>query len=293
MKWTAADIPELSGRLAVVTGANAGIGFENARILAQKGARVVLACRDPGRGEAAAERIRALEPTGTVELGRLDLFDLGSVRTFAASIGDPVDLLINNAGIMVPPLSRSAEGFESQLAVNFLGHFALTGLLLDRLEAAVAPRVVTVSSLAHRGGRIDFDRLRGERYWAWREYKQSKLADLMFAIELERRLRKAGCKTISTAAHPGVTKSDLQRHSRLIDLAARLFAMGAAAGSLPSLRAAFDAEGGSYWGPRGINEMWGAPAPARIDRRAKDPEVAAKLWALAEEATGVRWLGDG
>ncbi len=296
MKWKFDNIPDQTDRVAIVTGANAGIGFAAAKALAHKGARVVLACRNEAKGNAAVERIRADSPRGTVELMPLDLADLASVRAFAAAFAkshDRLDLLINNAGVMIPPESKTEDGFELQIGVNFLGHFALTGLLLDRLEATPGARVVTLSSLAHRGGRIDFDSFRGpDNYKAWRAYQQSKLACLMFTLELQRRLESTGSSVQSLAAHPGGTKTDLQRHNGVLSALTALVCMNADQGALPTLYAATDetASGGDYIGPHGMAETRGYPAPARIANRARDPEVSAQLWAVAEDYTGVRYL---
>src|SRR3954451_12678805 len=215
--WTARDVPDQGGRRVVVTGANSGIGFHAARELAAHGADVTLAVRDVARGEAASARM-----TGTVAVERLDLADLASVRAFAARFEGPLDLLVNNAGVMAPPLRRTADGFELQLGTNHLGHFALTGVLLGALRARPGARVVTVSSNAHKAGRIDFDDLQGERrYRRWRAYGQSKLANLLFMFELDRRARDAGLDLVSVAAHPGYAATNLQfnappLHERLV-----------------------------------------------------------------------------
>lgn len=295
--WTEADIPDQSGRVAVVTGANTGIGYETARALAHKSAHVVLACRSRERGEEALQRIRAERPAGGAELMLLDLADLDSVRAFADAFSerhDRLDLLINNAGVMVPPEATTEQGWELQWGVNVLGHFALTGLLLDKLTATPDSRVATVSSLAHRRGRIDFDNLRGEKpYNAWREYGQSKLGDLIFAIELQRRLRAAGHDTISVAAHPGFTATELQRYSgKLTSLLGGVMSQEPEQGALPTLYAATDpdVQPGGYYGPDGFYEIQGHPVPAKVMPRARDRETARRLWAAAEAATGVRYL---
>jgi NAD(P)-dependent dehydrogenase (short-subunit alcohol dehydrogenase family) len=216
-RWTEADVPQQRGRTAVITGANSGIGFEAARVLAQRGARVVLACRDLVRGDAAAARVREAAPDATVDVVRLDLASLASVREAARRLGDEyprIDLLINNAGLMIPPYGRTEDGFESQIGTNHLGHFALTGLLLDRIRDVPGSRVVTVSSNGHRMGRIDFEDLQSERrYRAMAAYAQSKLANLLFTYELQRRLARSGAETVAVAAHPGTASTDLTRHS--------------------------------------------------------------------------------
>ena len=296
--WTFANIPDQSDRRAVVTGANTGIGFETARALALKGAEVVLACRDRSRGEEAARRIHAEGPAGTARLMHLDLSDLVSVRRFAADYraeNGQLDILVNNAGVMVPPLSRTEEGLELQFGVNFLGHFALTGLVMDLITSTPRSRIVTVSSLASRIGRIDFNNLRAESgYRAVREYAQSKLADLMFALELERRLRMTGHDTLSLAAHPGFTRTDLQRHSPVADFLVDFWSNSAEQGSLPSLYAATDPQalGGGYYGPHGLGEARGYPAPARIAPKALDGVTAERLWRFGESLSGVEFLSD-
>jgi NAD(P)-dependent dehydrogenase (short-subunit alcohol dehydrogenase family) len=313
--WTTADMPDQHGRTAVVTGANTGIGYETALALAEKGAHVVLACRSEERGAEALQRIERAHPAGSAdrvartELVLLDLADLDSVRRFAEDFletHDRLDLLVNNAGVMVPPFGTTEDGFELQIGVNFMGHFALTGLLVERLREAPEARVVTVSSLAHRSGRIDLDRFEGAAYEKgdgpggasykpWREYNQSKLADLMFAVELQRRLAAKGHASASLAAHPGFTATDLQHHmGRLLGALVGLWSNDAATGALPTLYAATApaAEPGGYYGPRGFYEIRGHPAPAKIMPRARDAAMAGRLWEKAEALTGVRFLSD-
>ncbi len=300
-RWTADDIPDQAGRLAVVTGANSGLGLITARELARAGATVVLACRDTGRGEHALSQIRAAAPGADVSVGALDLADLGSVRAFAerfAAEHDRLDLLINNAGVMAPPRRLTADGFESQLGTNHLGHFALTGLLLGRLLAAPQPRVVTLSSGAHRIGRINFDDLQGERrYNNWRAYGQSKLANLMFCFELDRRATAAGTPLLSIAAHPGYAATNLQFagprfHERAIMVITnRVFAQSAEMGALPTLYAATAADlpGGSFVGPDGFMEQRGHPHLVTAAGKAYDQDAWRRLWDVSEELTGVRW----
>ncbi|HEX3874387.1 MAG TPA: oxidoreductase [Solirubrobacteraceae bacterium] len=296
--WTAAQIPDQTGRRAVVTGANGGLGIVVAEQLARAGADVILACRDPDRGRAAAEAITTRVPAALIEVRRLDLADLGSIREFAGRLSaEPagLDLLINNAGVMAPPRRLSADGFELQLATNHLGHFALTGLLLDPLLAAPAGRVVTVSSVLHRIGRIDFDDLQAAGdYRRWRAYGQSKLANLLFAFELDRRAREAGAGLASLAAHPGFANTNLQAASSgrlarvLFTPANLLFAQSAAAGALPILCAATaDLPGGSYVGPDGPGERRGHPRLVAAAPAAHDPVSAERLWQVSEELTGV------
>jgi len=300
-RWTAADIPDQSGRVAVVTGANSGLGLIDARELARAGARVVMACRSLDRAQAAAARIRESVPGAQVAVAQLDLAALDSVRAFAARIAaehDRLDLLINNAGIMAAPRRLTADGFESQLATNHLGHFALTGLLLSRLLAAPAPRVVTESSHMHRIGRIDFSDLQGERrYSRWLAYAQSKLANLMFAFELQRRASEAGTPLRSMAAHPGYSRTNLQfaappRHERpILAVGNALFGQSADMGALPTLYAATvaDLPGGSYVGPGRVLEQRGHPKVVRAAASAYRQDDWRRLWEVSEELTGVRY----
>jgi NAD(P)-dependent dehydrogenase (short-subunit alcohol dehydrogenase family) len=277
----------MTGRTAIITGANSGIGRAAAKALAEAGARVVLAVRSTEKGEAAASSMK-----GETEVRELDLASLSSVRDFASSWDGPIDLLINNAGVMVPPFSHTEEGFELQFGTNHLGHFALTNLLLEN----VTGRVVTVSSGAHRIGAMDFEDLNWERrpYRAWRAYGQSKLANLLFTLELQRRLTEAGSPILAMAAHPGYAATNLQFHSgnRLQDLVShvgnRLLAQDEAGGALPTLYAAVaDVPGNSYAGPGGFMEQRG---PAKLVGRssaAKDSAAAARLWEVSEQLTGV------
>jgi NAD(P)-dependent dehydrogenase (short-subunit alcohol dehydrogenase family) len=290
--WTFDSIPDQTGKTAIVTGANTGIGLETARMLAQRGADVVLACRSPEKGKAALERIQALSPRGKVSLAALDLSDLDSVKSFAdgfAKSHQKLDLLVLNAGVMVPPLSRTKQGFELQFGTNHLGHFALTGRLMPLVLATPGARVVVVSSGVHHGGRIDFGDLNWETrgYSPWQAYSQSKLANLLFVRELDRRLAGTGVRV--TAAHPGWTATDLQRTAGVARFFNPIFAMTPERGALPTLRAATDPEatGGTYWGPQGLTEMNGPPGPARINKKAKDDAVAERLWSVSEQLTGV------
>ncbi|WP_158886718.1 oxidoreductase [Amycolatopsis anabasis] len=286
--WTAADIPDQHGRTAVVTGANSGLGLVAAKELARAGARVILACRDVGKGKDAAAGM-----TGDVEVRALDLADLASVRAFADSVDGPVDMLINNAGLMAVPRGQTRDGFETQFGVNHLGHFALTGLLLDR----ITDRVVSLSSFMHRIGRIRLsDPNFTRRYGRWSAYGQSKLANLMFAYELQRRLADAGSDVRSMAAHPGYANTNLQGRTESIQdfgmrLMNRFLAQSAERGALPTLYAATkpDLPGGSFAGPNLPGEMWGHPHRVRSNRASRDREVQRKLWELSEELTGVRY----
>jgi NAD(P)-dependent dehydrogenase (short-subunit alcohol dehydrogenase family) len=305
-KWTAADIPDQRGRVAVVTGANSGIGLVTARELARAGARVVLAVRDAEKGAAAGREIAEAVPGADLEVGSLDLSSLASVRGFAEWFErehEALDLLINNAGVMAPPRRVTTDGFELQFGTNHLGHFALTGLLLGRMEGREDARVVTVSSGAHRMGRINLDDLQGERrYGRWSAYGQSKLANLLFAFELDRRLRAAGSAIRSVAAHPGYAATNLQfaappMPDRLImAFSNRVFAQSAEMGALPLLYAATQPalEGGTYVGPDGLFEQRGYPKPVEATGAARDAEVARRLWEVSEGLTGVTFrIPDG
>ncbi len=283
---------ELTGKVALVTGANTGLGFETALALYQKGAKVIVACRSEKKGLEAIERIEATGDGGKLVYGYLDLSSLNLVREFTAKIivDEPrLDLLINNAGVMIPPASKTVDGFEIQFGVNFMGHFALTGHLFNLLETTKDSRVVTLSSIAHKGAAIDFDNFSLEKpYNSWREYGQSKLADLIFTLEFEKRLRSNGCQLMSLASHPGFSKTDLQKHMDK-DMLNSLELMTAKDGAQPTLAACLrpDAKGGQYWGPDGPNEQKGKPALAKIDSAALDEKLNAKLWDWAKKITQV------
>jgi NAD(P)-dependent dehydrogenase (short-subunit alcohol dehydrogenase family) len=299
--FTTADIPDMTGRSAIVTGANSGLGLIIARELARAGARVVLACRNTAKGEAAVREITAAVPAAQLDLQPLDLGELASVRDFARrfrSSGDDLDLLINNAGVMAPPRRETSDGFELQLGTNHLAHFALTGLLLGAMEGRPDARVVTLSSGAHRIGKIDFENLQREHhYFRWGAYGQSKLANLLFALELDRRLRGADSSVSSLAAHPGYAATNLQSAAvpaldRIVMVVTnRLVAQSAEMGALPILYAATypDLAGGTFIGPDGLGEQRGYPTPVGPSRAALDVEVAEKLWSVSEELTGVRY----
>lgn len=297
--WTFQDIPDQSGRTAIVTGANTGIGFETARMLALKGAEVVLACRNLEKGQAALERIRNEKASARLSVESLDLSDLDSVAAFAQTAGfkyAALDLLVNNAGVMVPPLGRTKQGFELQLGTNHLGHFALTARLLPLLQLRPGARVVVVSSGAQRLGRIHFEDLNWEQrpYRAWLAYGQSKLANMLFALELHRRLSASGSSVRVTAAHPGFTATELQRTSGVARFMNPLVAMSPADGALPTLRAATDPEatGGSYWGPARFFELSGPPVLVPVPAVARDETVATRLFAVSEQLTGVAFTFD-
>ena len=284
----------LSGKTAIVTGSNTGIGFETALDLYQKGAKVYVACRNQEKALDAIERMKAQGGTGELIFGSLDLASLGSVKEFSDKVLESesrLDLLVNNAGIMIPPPSKTEDGFEIQFGVNFIGHFALTGHLFNLLESTKGSRVVTLSSIAHRGAVIDFENFRLEKpYNNWREYGQSKLADIIFTLEFEKRLRNNRYQVISLAAHPGFSKTDLQKNMDK-DMLASLELMTAKEGAQPTLVACLndDVKGGQYWGPDGPNEQKGKPALAKIDPAALDENLNAKLWDWAKETTGVNF----
>jgi NAD(P)-dependent dehydrogenase (short-subunit alcohol dehydrogenase family) len=305
-KWTSAQIPDQHGRTAVVTGANSGLGLVTARELARHGASVVLACRNTTKGEQAVAAISALVPGAQLELAELDLGDLESVRTFAEglrSAHEGIDLLINNAGVMAPPRAETKDGFELQLGTNVLGHFALTGRLIGAMEGRAGARVVTLSSNAHKMGKINFEDLQSEHgYKRWGAYGQSKLADLMLALELDRRLRTAGSSIASVAAHPGYAATNLQTAApplidQLVMRVSNVFlAQSADMGALSVLYAATNpsVEGGSYVGPDGIGEFRGHPRLVSPNGAARDEKVAARLWGVCEQLTGVAFeLGAG
>jgi NAD(P)-dependent dehydrogenase (short-subunit alcohol dehydrogenase family) len=306
--WTVADIPSQRGKLAVVTGATGGLGYETALALASAGAEVLVTGRNAEKGRVAMERIKRAVPSAKVRFEMLDLASLASVRAFAARMiarGQPLDLLINNAGVMDLPARRLTEdGFEMQFGTNHLSHFALTGLLLPLLGRAEAPRVVNVSSLAHRGGKIDFDNLQAERkYKSWPAYQQSKLANLLFTFELQRRSDAYGWGVMSNAAHPGYARTDLIPNGPgtggvkgvLAKIFGSFMSHSAADGALPTLFAATSpaAAPEGYYGPNGFYELKGPVAPARVFPQAKDGGVARKLWAVSEQLTGVTWPAEG
>ncbi|WP_222920251.1 oxidoreductase [Natrinema sp. SYSU A 869] len=305
MGWTADKIPDQSGRTVVITGANSGIGREATRELARNGATVIMATRSTERGEDAASDIREDVPDADLRVEECDLGDLESVRAFAERLeGETIDVLINNAGVMAIPKSETDNGFETQFGVNHLGHFALTGLLLENLatDEGDPARVVTVSSGVHESGEIDFDDLQGEdSYDKWGAYAQSKLANVLFAYELERRFLTAEMNAESMAVHPGYANTQLQFRgpeqsgSRLRMAAMKLMntvvAQSAEMGALPTLYAATapEAEGGAYYGPGGFQNMRGAPERQASSNRSYDEETARRLWEVSEELTGVSY----
>jgi NAD(P)-dependent dehydrogenase (short-subunit alcohol dehydrogenase family) len=297
-KWTADQIPDQSGRTAVVTGANSGLGFITARELARSGARVILTARESSKAESARAAVAEAVAGASLDPRTLDLADLGSIRSFVEGV-EAVDVLVNNAGVMMTPRRTTADDFELQLGTNHLGHFALTGLLLDRLGEGQDARVVTVTSLEHRAGRIDFDDLQSEHAYSPRgAYRQSKLANAVFGLELDRRLRAAGLPIKSVLAHPGYTATNLQLSGptgamrALLRVTNKLVAQGVERGALPQLYAATarDVVGGGFYGPDGFNEIRGYPARVEPVERAQDPELGRRLWEVSEELTGVGYL---
>jgi NAD(P)-dependent dehydrogenase (short-subunit alcohol dehydrogenase family) len=300
MKWTVEDMPSQKGRVAIVTGANSGIGYESARALARRGAHVVMACRNPDKGNDALERIRAESPAGSLELGELDLSRLRSVRPFVegfTAAHSRLDLLVANAGVMMPPKrTQTEDGFELQIGTNHLGHFALVGRLLPLLNATDGARVVVVSSAAYKFATIDFDDLmwKRRRYSKVKAYSQSKLANLLFAYELQRRLEQAGASTIATAAHPGWTATNLQRDASFFRWLNPLLGMQPEQGALPTLYAATspDAGGADFIGPDGMLEMRGWPTKVASTGASHDETAAQRLWGVSEQLTGVRYLSE-
>ncbi len=297
--WPSGYTPDVTGKVVIVTGANSGLGLEVTRVLATNGARVVMACRNLEKAERAAATVRASNPKGSVEVRPLDLSSLDSVRDFAAGVRGTesrIDVLVNNAGLMATDRSLTVDGFEMQLGVNHLGHFALTAELLPLLLAADGSRVINVSSMGHRTGRMQFDDLMCEhrRYHRWPAYFQSKLANLLFTLELERRLVEAGVATAALAAHPGSTSTDLGTEgtgftNKLIEPLFPLAGQSVEGGALPILRAATDpaARGGEYYGPRWY--MSGRPVRETPSRRARNLGDAARLWAMSEQLTGATY----
>jgi NAD(P)-dependent dehydrogenase (short-subunit alcohol dehydrogenase family) len=305
-KWTLADIPPQPGKLALVTGGTGGLGFETARALARAGAEVVVTGRNDAKGDEAIVKMRNQSPSAKVEYQRCDLANLAAVRSFARNFADThqaLDLLVNNAGVMaIPRRETTGDGFEMQFGVNYLAHFALTAHLLPLLRAASGARVVGLSSLAHRTGMVDFRDLQGERFYnPWKAYGQSKLAMLMFALELQRRSDSAQWNLTSIAAHPGWSRTDLftsgPGRSSLFSIASQFAApflgQPAEAGALPILFAATDpkARGGGYYGPGGFSELTGPPTRASIMIQARDSAAAKRLWDISETLTGVSFDG--
>ena len=296
MGWKIDSLLDQSGKTYIVTGGNVGIGFATVNYLAAKGAKVVLACRDPKKGNAALTEICKATPTADVTVEKLDLASLASTKLFAESLlarHQRLDALINNAGVAMPPQGKTEDGFETQFGTNVLGHFALTGHLLPLLLQTPRSRVVTLSSSAHWFAKIDFDNLNAERsYDKTAAYGQSKLADLMFAYELQRRLAKNNVSTISVAVHPGVAMSELFRYSAGLNFLFRFISQSIHEGAWPTLMASVDPslKGGEFIGPGGFLTIKGEPTVQKSSARSHDLRVAAKLWGTAQELTGVSYL---
>lgn len=295
-KWTAENIPNQKGKVAIVTGSSSGIGFETARVLAEKQATVIIAVRNLEKGNKAAEKILAQNKDADVKIMELDLANLESVEKFAENFKKEfsrLDLLINNAGVMIPPYSKTADGFELQFGTNHLGHYALTGLLLEVLLKTEGARIVNVSSMAHKSGNINFDDLNWESrsYSAWKAYGDSKIANLYFTFELNRQLKEKKLNLLVTAAHPGYTATELQRNMGIFEFLNNIFAQDISMGALPTLRAATEGglKGGEYFGPGGFMEVWGFPVQVEPNWLAKDTEIAKKLWEVSEELTKVKF----
>lgn len=294
-KWTTTNIPDLSGKLALITGANSGLGYETSLALAAKNAEVIMACRNLEKGKTALEQIKTEAPNAKLVLMQLDLGSLAAVRRFAEEVHakyDHLDLLINNAGIMAPPYSKTEDGFETQIGVNHLAHFALTALLLDLVLAAENSRVVNVSSQAHTMGKINFGDLNSEKsYNAWRAYGQSKIANLYFTYELQRKLEAADKAILSVAAHPGYAATNLQSTSSFFTWANNFFAQSAAMGALPTLYAALspDVVGSDFIGPHALGGWRGYPIKTKSNQLSYDEAIAARLWQVSEELTGIKF----
>jgi len=291
-RWDTNGIPDQRGRVVIVTGSSSGLGLETAKALAAKHATTIVAVRNPEKGERALEQIHSSAPDADVRQMPLNLADLDSIAAFASAFlaeFDRLDLLINNAGVMIPPYGQTKDGFELQMGTNHMGHFALTGRLLELLAATAGSRIVNVASLAHHGGNIDFDDIdwTNRTYRAWQGYSDSKLANLYFTYELARKLDGTG--PLVTAAHPGWSATELQRHAGLIDLLGSFFAQSGSMGALPTLYAAVhpDTQSGDYIGPRGPMEAWGYPRKVKSNRRSRDTAAARTLWEISEQRTGV------
>ena len=290
-KWTEKNIPNQSGKIAIVTGSSSGIGYEAARILAKKNATVIIAVRNLEKGEYARSKIKSENPDAVLDIIKLDLADLSSVKSFVnefKSKYNKLDLLINNAGVMIPPYTKTKDGFELQFGTNHLGHFALSLQLLDVIEKTPNARIVNVSSGAHKYGKINFDDLN----WEERDYKaygDSKIANLYFTKELAKKVADKNIQV--TAAHPGWTATELQRHSGMIEFLNKIVAMPQDQGALPTLRAAVDndAKSGDYFGPNGWQEWRGYPVKVEPNDLAKDEKIAKKLWDVSEELTGIKF----
>ena len=302
MKWTKENIPDITGKVIIVTGGNSGIGFEAAKEFARKGAKTILACRNLDKAKKAAEKIKKKIPDALIEIIRLDLADLDSVQKFTKEFKekyDRLDILVNNAGIMMVPYRKTVDGFESQVGTNHLGHFALTGLLFDILTKTAGSRVVNVSSNGHKFGDTDFSKFTFDKckeYSRMNAYGRSKLANILFTYELDRRFKNASIDAISVAAHPGISNTNLANHmagwfAPLMKLLSSFMLQSAAKGALPTIRAAVDPEvkGGEYYGPRGKNEFRGYPVRVESSAVSHNEKDAKKLWEISEKLTGVNF----
>jgi NAD(P)-dependent dehydrogenase (short-subunit alcohol dehydrogenase family) len=295
--WTANDIPGQHGRVVLITGANSGIGYETTLALAKKGATVIMACRNIEKGKEAQAQILKQAPNADLTVMMLDLADLTSVDDFVQNVKKTrhhLNVLINNAGVMATPFLKTKQGFELQIGTNYFGHYALTGLLLPLLEKAPGSRIITVSSVGSKYGRINFDDIMSERkYSKWNAYSQAKLANLVFGVELARRLKAANAKTISVPVHPGGAPTNLQRSSGFLmkNIITPLMSQPAEMAALPSLRAATDprVSNGTYWGPSGFMELKGYPEQSKIPAHAEDPITGKRLWELGEQLTHVHF----
>ena len=294
--WTVENIPNQTGKTVIITGSSSGVGYETARVLTDKGATVVIAVRSLEKGNAAADKIRVQNKGADVKVLKLDLADLASVGKFAEEFKKNyarLDLLINNAGVMTPPFSKTKDGFELQFGTNHLGHFALTAHLLDILTNTVGARIVNVTSSAHRLGGLNFDDLAWEkrRYKAIRAYSDSKLANVYFTFELDRKLKENNFDLLTTAVHPGLTTTELSRHGGLMDYVTRFFGQDVSMGALTVLRAATETElkGGEFFGPDDFLELGGYPVKIKPSKLSKDENIADKLWAVSEKLTGVKF----
>ena len=296
-KWDSNDIPDQKGRIAIVTGSSSGIGYETARVLAEKNATVIIAVRNLQKGSTAAEKIKVNYLNADVNVMELDLASLESVRRFAIKFkGDHsrLDLLINNAGVMMPPYSKTTDGFELQFGTNHLGHFALTGLLIDLITKTPDSRIVNVSSGAHNYGNLNFSDLNWENrpYKKMKSYGDSKIANIYFTYELQRRLNDTGSNTLVAASHPGWTATELQRHVGILGFLNHFFSQDITMGALPTLYAAVgaDVKGSDYYGPSGWREMKGYPKKVESNKLSHDKDIAAKLWEVSEDLTGIKYL---
>jgi len=295
-KWTTSNIPDMSGKIVIVTGGNSGLGLETVRQLAKKGATVIMAARSEEKAKTAIAELNATIPNAQISLMLLDLASLESIKKFVETFRakyKELHLLINNAGVMaLPTRQKTADGFEMQFGTNHLGHFALTGQLLDLIENTDGGRIVNVSSMAHKFGKVDFNNLNSEKKYApWEAYGLSKISNLFFTYELQRKLEEADKKTIVVAAHPGYTSTNLQRHSGLFAKLNHIMAQGVEKGTLPQLMAAAETNlmGGEYFGPRGFNEMQGYPKLVESNKLSHDLGIAARLWEESEKMTGVKY----